>query len=111
MIQLFLRLTARVGEVREVTEALRSVMLPARLARGCSRVELCAEVERPEVLCYLEEWDIEEEFQGELRMARFNRLLEVMECASEPPFLELRFVTARRGLEYVEAARCGTSTG
>ncbi len=111
MIQLFLRLTVPAGEMRKVTEALRSVMLPARVARGCSRVELCAGVERPEVLCYLEEWETEQEFQDELRMERFSHLLEVMECASEPPFLELRFVTARRGLEYIEAARCGTSSG
>ena len=80
-------------------------MLPARLARGCNRAELCTEVERPEVLCYLEEWDIEEEFFIELRVERFSRLLELMERASEPPFLEFRFVTSMRGLDYMAAAR------
>ena len=61
------------------------------------------------MLCYLEEWEIEEEFQAELRLERFTRLLELMECASEPPFLEFRFVTARRGLDYIESARSVTS--
>ena len=86
-------------------------MLPARLSRGCSRVELCATVEQPDVLCYLEEWEVEEELIAQLRVERFNHLLEVMECASERPFLEFRFVPARRGLDYIEAARFDRDTG
>jgi quinol monooxygenase YgiN len=105
VVQLFLRLIAPAGQEREVTQALQTIMLPARLARGCSRVELCAGVQQPEVLCYLEEWDEEEELFAQLRVERFSRLLEMMECASEPPFLEFRFVTARRGLDYIESAR------
>jgi quinol monooxygenase YgiN len=105
VVQLFLRLIAPAGQEREVTQALQTIMLPARLSRGCSRVELCAEVQQPGVLCYLEEWDEEEELFAQLRVERFSRLLEMMERASEPPFLEFRFVSARRGLEYIEAAR------
>lgn len=111
MVQLFLKLVARAAQAREVTQALQTIMLPARLSRGCSRVELWAEVQRPEVLCYLEEWDAEEELFAELRVERFSRLLEVMECASEQPFLEFRFITARRGLEYIESARFGGDAG
>jgi quinol monooxygenase YgiN len=109
VVQLFLRLIAPAGQERQVTQALQTIMLPARLARGCSRVALCAEVEKPSVLCYLEEWDVEEEFIPQLRVERFNRLLELMECSSEPPFLEFRFITARRGLDYIESARSSTS--
>jgi len=105
VVQLFLRLTARAGQEREVTQALQKIMLPARLSRDCSRVELYAEVEQPDVLCYLEEWEEEEELFAQLRVERFSHLLEVMECAVEPPFLEFRFVTARRGLDYIESSR------
>jgi quinol monooxygenase YgiN len=105
VVQLFLRLIAPAEQEREVRHALQTIMLPARLSRGCSRVELCAEVEHPEVLCYFEEWDEEEELFAQLRGERFSHLLEVMECASEPPLLEFRFVTARRGLDYIESAR------
>lgn len=105
MVQLFLKLVAPPGQERDVTQALQTIMLPARLSRGCSRVELCAGVQRPEIICYLEEWDEEEELFAQLRVERFSRLLEVMECASEPPFLEFRFVSARRGLDYIESAR------
>jgi quinol monooxygenase YgiN len=105
VVQLFLKLVAPPGQERDVTQALQTIMLPARLSRGCSRVELCAGVQRPEIICYLEEWDEEEELFAQLRVERFSRLLEVMECASEPPFLEFRFVSARRGLDYIESAR------
>jgi hypothetical protein len=94
-----------------LTQTLQSVMLPARLSRGCSRVELCAAVEQPDVLFYLEEWDVEEEFIAQLRVERFNHLLEIMECASEQPFLEFRFITARRGLDYIEFARLEGDAG
>lgn len=105
MVQLFLRLIASAGQEREVTQALQTIMVPARLSRGCGRVELCAEMEQPEVLCYLEEWDEEEELLAQLGVERFSRLLELMECAVEPPFLEFRFVSTRRGLDYIESAR------
>jgi quinol monooxygenase YgiN len=111
VVQLYLRLVAPAGQVRALTQTLQTIMLPARLSRGCSRVELCTAVEQPNVLCYLEEWDAEEEFIAQLRVERFNRLLEVMECASERPFLEFRFVTARRGLDYIESARFGRDVG
>jgi quinol monooxygenase YgiN len=109
VVQLFLKLLAPAGQKREVTQALQTIMLPARLARGCSRVELCAEVEHPDVLCYLEEWDEEEELFAQLGVQRFSQLLELMECAAERPFLEFRFVSARRGLEYIALARSGKS--
>jgi quinol monooxygenase YgiN len=107
VVQLFLKLLVPTGRKREITQALQTIMLPARLARGCSRVELCTEVEHPAALCYLEEWDEEEELFAQLAVERFGQLLEVMECAVERPFLEFRFVTARRGLDYIEAARFG----
>ena len=109
MVQLFLKLIAPVGQERQVTQALQTIMLPARLSRGCSRVELCTEVGKPDALCYLEEWDVEEELFVQLRVDRFTHLLELMERASERPFLEFRFVTARRGLDYIESARSSTS--
>lgn len=109
MVQLFLKLLAPAGQKREVTQALHTIMLPARLARGCSRVELCAEVEHPDALCYLEEWDEEEELFAQLAAERFSQLLELMEYAVERPFLEFRFVSGRRGLDYIASARSGKS--
>jgi quinol monooxygenase YgiN len=111
VVQLFLKLVAPAGRVRAITQTLQTIMLPARLSRGCSRVELCTEVEQPDVLCYFEEWDVEEEFIDQLRAERFSRFLELMECANERPFLEFRFVTARRGLDYIESARFGGGSG
>ena len=87
MVQLFLRLIAPAGHERELAQALQTILLPARLSRGCSRVQLCTEVEQPDVLCYQEEWDEEKEFFVQLRVEGFSRLLWVMECASELPSL------------------------
>jgi quinol monooxygenase YgiN len=105
VVQLFLKLLAPAAQKREVTQALQMIMLPARLARGCSRVELWQEVEQPEALCYIEEWDVEQDLLLQLRTKRFNQLLELMERASERPFLEFRFFSERRGLDYIASAR------
>jgi putative Mg2+ transporter-C (MgtC) family protein len=41
VVQLFLRMVAPASQVRALTQTLQTIMLPARLSRSCTRVELC----------------------------------------------------------------------
>jgi quinol monooxygenase YgiN len=112
VVQLFLKIRSLEGKEREMAQVLRTIMLPARLERGCIRVELQAEVEHPNVLCYMEEWATETDVVTQLCADRINHLLELMESASEKPLLEFRFVSGTRGLDYIADARAirGRST-
>jgi quinol monooxygenase YgiN len=110
VVQLLVRLTAPPDRVGELVRALRVVMLPAQMERGCTSTQISADVERPEALCYREEWRTERDIDRQIRSDRFARLLGLMETASEPPILEFRFVSATRGLDYVAALR-GRSDG
>lgn len=86
-------------------EALRSVMLPARLERGCSRAQILRDVDVPEVISYVEEWPRTEDLENRIRASRFGQVLALMEAAPAPPTIEFRVVSEVRGLEYVASIR------
>jgi len=88
-----------------MVDALRSIMLPARLERGCTRAHVLWDVEAAESIDYLEEWQSTEDLQERIRSASFGRLLALMEAAPSAPSLEFRDVSGVHGLEYVAAVR------
>ena len=88
-----------------MVDALRSIMLPARLERGCTRAQVLRDVESAESIDYLEEWQSPEELEERNRSASFGRLLALMEAAPSAPSLEFRDVSGIHGLEYVAAVR------
>ena len=88
-----------------MVDALRSVMLPARLERGCTRARILRDVDAADSIDYLEEWQSAEDLQERIRSASFGRLLALMEAAPSAPSLEFRDVSGVHGLEYVAAVR------
>ncbi len=105
MVQMVLRMRTGVSGAIELSRALRTVMLPAQRDRACLRAQLHADINDPDALCYSEEWLTVEDVVREIRSTRFNRLLELMETASEPPELLFRFIAETRGLDYVAEVR------
>ena len=90
--------------------ALRSIMLPARAERGFISSRIYQEVDRPEALCYIEEWASPEQMEDQIRSRRFGRLLAVMETAPRKPVLEVRAISENRGLDYISMLRLGNGT-
>ena len=90
---------------KSIVEALRSVMLPARLERGCTRAQILRDVDAAESIDYFEEWQSPEDMQERIRSASFSRLLSLMEAAPSAPSIEFRDVSGVHGLEYVAAVR------
>ncbi len=85
-------------------------MLPARAERGFVSSCIYQEVDRPEALCYVEEWAGPAQMDDQIRSRRFGRLLAVMETAPKPPALELRSMSETRGLDYISTLRLGAGT-
>jgi quinol monooxygenase YgiN len=88
-----------------MVDALRSVMRPARLERGCTRAQILRDVDTVESIDYFEEWQSPEDMQERIRSASFSRLLSLMEAAPSAPSIEFRDVSGVHGLEYVAAIR------
>ena len=103
LVQLYLRLTVAPDRVQDTVQAMRAVMAPARLHVDCAGVRLTADVENPTVLVYAEDWLALDALTREFHSPRFTRLMEMMESSTEPPALEIRFVSEVRGQAYVEA--------
>jgi quinol monooxygenase YgiN len=107
MFQLNLRMTARPHQAAEAVKALRSITIAAQVERGFIASRIYQEAGDPEVVCLEEDWASESEMKSHIRSSSFTDLLMLMETAPEAPVLEVRFVSAVRGLEYVEAVRFG----
>ena len=88
-----------------MVDALRSVMLPARLERGCTRAQILRDIDAAESIDYFEEWRSAEDMKERIRSASFSRLLSLMEAAPSVPSIEFRNVSGVHGLEYVAAVR------
>lgn len=107
MFQLSLRITARPRRAAEAVKALRLTTIEARAERGYLGSRIYQEADNPEALCLEEDWSSEQELKSHIRSTSFTDLLLLMETASPTPVLEVRVVSAVRGLEYVEAVRFG----
>jgi hypothetical protein len=86
-------------------QALRSLMLPIQLDRGCGGCHLYIDVSESNSLFYVEEWATQKDLEREMRSDRITRLLSIMESSPTPPVLEFRFVSHTRGLEYIAEVR------
>ena len=80
-------------------------MLPLRAGAGFVSCRLYQEADSPEALCYVEEWRTSEELDEQIRSNHYTRLLALMEEAAEPPGFQLNWITAVKGLDYLEAVR------
>ncbi len=107
MFQLSLRMTARPRRAAEAVKALRLTTIAARAERGYLGSRIYQEADNPEALCLEEDWSNEQALKSHMCSNSFTDLLLLMETASETPVLEVRVVSAVRGLEYVEAVRFG----
>ena len=85
VVQLLLRMTLPPGGYKSVVEALRSVMLPARLERGCTRAQILGDVDAAESIDYFEEWQSAAGMNARIRSESFGRLLSLMEAAPSAP--------------------------
>lgn len=104
MIQLIVRLVFAHERVDEAVIALRTVLLPAQLDRSCSFAQIEQRAGDARLITYVEEWDDESALRAQLASPRFRRLLELLESADEPPFIEFRSIAETHGLEYIAKA-------
>ena len=105
MVQVQLRLRVPEHGADDFVEALRAVLRPVRLNRECLAVRIFRDLDAPDAMCCVEDWSNEAAAARRVDSASFSQLLGLMEASPSPPGLEFRFVSAVRGLEFVEAVR------
>ncbi|HUL72304.1 MAG TPA: hypothetical protein VLT86_04340 [Vicinamibacterales bacterium] len=90
------------GEARPITEALHALMVAARAEHGYLNCSLSTELGESAQLCYREEWQTEEDLRRQIHTARFAKVAELIERASQPPKVQFHLSDAVRGLDYAE---------
>jgi quinol monooxygenase YgiN len=92
------------SKLKEILQSVRPLLAPTRVLSGCVSISFYQNIENPNVLSLVEEWQSQADLDYHLCSDEFKRLLSVMEMSSRKP--EIRFMTISRtaGLEAVEAA-------
>ncbi len=92
---------SRAGVVR----ALAAQLGPTRVQPGCLKCDLYQDVENPEVITLVEEWESQADLSHRLRSEDYRVVVAEIELSQEQPVIHFDTVIRRRGLEVVVAAR------
>ena len=93
------------GEVTAINAALNSLMVTTRVAPGCVGCTLSTRLGDQAGFHYVEEWKTEADLINQLRSNRFTKLADLMEHATERPYVEFSVRGETRGIEYAEEVR------
>ena len=91
----------RMGVVR----ALAAQLGATRVQQGCARCDLYQDLENPDVLILVEEWESQAALGPHLDSAEYRAVLAAIEPLREQPVIHFDTVIRRAGLETVVAAR------
>jgi quinol monooxygenase YgiN len=105
VVRLAVALVLPAGSTNQVIHALRLMASPIRIEPGCLGCRVWIDDSDESTVRYEEEWTSEAAMRARVRSPRFTRLLEVLESAGVPPWIQFDFVTETRGLEYVAEVR------
>lgn len=87
------------GRRDEVQRILRGLLEPTRVRGGCLACHVYADVEDPDVLALVQEWDSADDLERYLRSEDRRKLVAVMELASRRPEIWVDTIVMREGLE------------
>ena len=105
MITASVRLVVPEKRRSQAVRALRLLRGPTRARPGCVACRILSDVDDPRVVLYVEEWGAREQLERHIRSSSYRRFLAVLEMAQEPPDVRYETISAREGLELVEALR------
>ena len=97
-----LRMTVRPEKRNDVIEAMRGMLEPTRVERGCLSYRLYEEVGNGNALILVEEWETQEDLERHLRTDNQRQLLALMDLLSEQPELRFNTVSHMAGMDLIE---------
>jgi len=91
----------------EILKTLRSLLGPTRVLPGCVSCRFYQDVENPNLLTLIEEWESREALNRHVRSNDYRKLLTAMDLASERPVVQFCSVSSESGMELIEEIREG----
>jgi quinol monooxygenase YgiN len=81
----------------EVVRTLTAQLGPTRVQPGCRKCDLYQDVEHPEAITLVEEWESQADLDPRLRSEDYRVVLAAIELSQEPPVIRFDTVTRRTG--------------
>lgn len=102
MILSILRMIVRPERRSDLLGAMRGMLEPARVERGCLSYHLYEDIENRNAFVLLEEWATQEDLERHISKDSQRRLLALMDLLSEKPELRFNTVSHTAGLDLIE---------
>ena len=90
------------GQIRSIASALNSLMTDTRTTRGCIGCSVSTGMADQGSVCYIEEWQSEDDLRRRLASREFRSLAALIDDAIEPPRVEFTLPGGTRGLDFLE---------
>jgi quinol monooxygenase YgiN len=81
----------------EVVRTLAAQLGPTRVQPGCRKCDLYQDIEHPEAITLVEEWESQADLDPRLRSEDYRAVLAAIELSQEPPVIHFDTVTRRMG--------------
>jgi len=81
----------------EVVRTLAAQLGPTRVQPGCRQCNLYQDIENPEAVTLVEEWESQTDMDPRLRSEDYRAVLGAIELSQEPPVIHFDTVTRRTG--------------
>ena len=105
MIYASLRVVLPADRREESLRLARSLVGPTSAVPGCIHCGYYTDAQNENVLCYVEEWQTEEDLQRHIRSSDYRKFLALVDLSSEPPDLKFHKVSETLGIEYIGQVR------
>jgi len=96
-----LRMIVRPDRRSDLLEAMRGMLEPARVERGCLSYRLYEDVDNRNALVLLEEWETQEDLERHISKNNQRRLLALMDLLSAQPELRYNTVSHTVGMDLI----------
>jgi quinol monooxygenase YgiN len=103
MLQATYRIVAPAGKRGEVVAVLLGLKGPAEVSRGCVACQLYQDLEDPNALTCIQQWDTRENLESHLRSERFRRLIPYIETSVEKPEVAFSAIRKIQGIGFLTA--------
>jgi len=114
MIHTSLKVVLPANRRGEAVRLIRSLVGPTSAEPGCLHCGSYTDAQNEDILCYVEDWQTEDDLQRHIRSSDYRKFLALMDLSSEPPDLKFHRVSETFGIEYVSRVRLapeGESSG
>jgi len=105
MIHVSLKVVPPVERRQEAMRIVRSLLGPTGAAPGCTSCGFYTDAQNENTLCYVEDWDTEEDLQRHILSDDYRKFLALIDLSSEPPDLKFHVVAETFGIEYLSRVR------